>query len=61
MNFTQVKWQSGIVDSLKKGLENSSLRHAFLFVGDAKETVLLANALANALLCEKKGVDACGV
>lgn len=59
MDFAQIKWQSGITDSLKKGISNKSLKHAFLFIGEKETTLKIADALSNALLCESGGPDMC--
>ena len=59
MDFTQIKWQSNITDSLKRGILNNSLKHAFLFIGEKETTLKIAEALANALLCETGKSDMC--
>ncbi|MBQ7039868.1 MAG: hypothetical protein IJN39_04805 [Clostridia bacterium] len=59
MDFTQIKWQSAITDSLKRGISNKSLKHAFLFIGEQDTTLKIAEALANALLCESGNDNMC--
>ena len=59
MDFARIRWQSEIKDSLKKGLNNKTLKHAFLFIGDKETTNDLAHALANAFLCDKKADNMC--
>ncbi|MBR4030620.1 MAG: hypothetical protein IKJ06_04410 [Clostridia bacterium] len=60
MNFKQIKWQKDIILSLKQNISNKTLRHAILFTGENGTSALLANATANALLCEKNTDDMCG-
>lgn len=59
MDFTQIKWQSGIIDSLQRGIKNKSLKHAFLFIGEKETSLKIAEALSNALLCESGGTNMC--
>lgn len=60
MNFNSVKWQDTIVNNLKNSIKNSTLNHAVLFTGNTDSGVLLANAAADALLCDEKSGNACG-
>ena len=59
MDFTQIRWQSAITESLKAGIVSKSLKHAFLFIGEQDTAVNIANALANAFLCESGGSNMC--
>lgn len=61
MDFTQIKWQSAITDSLKHGISKKTLKHAFLFIGEQETSKKIADALANAFLCEQNGSDMCKI
>ena len=61
MNFNSIKWQDSIVNNLKNSIKASTLNHAILFTGNTDSAVLLANATADAILCDEKNGNACGV
>lgn len=61
MNFNSVKWQEETVANLKSNIENKTFSHAVLFCGERSSCINLANACADALLCEKQGNEACGI
>jgi DNA polymerase III subunit delta' len=60
VSFSRVRGQSAAVEVLQAALESGRLAHAYLFtgpVGVGKRT--LARELVKAVLCEKRGKDAC--
>lgn len=61
MDFTEIRWQSAITESLRKGILNNSLKHSFLFIGEKDTSLKVAEALANAFLCEKGGDNMCKI
>lgn len=60
MDFKKIRWQSDIKNNLQQSIKEKTLRHAVLFVGDPGTSGDLADALANALLCDAGGTDMCG-
>ena len=60
MDFSKIKWQTATIQHIQQCILNQSLRHVILFIGENETANLLANATANALLCDKKGVNMCG-
>lgn len=61
MNFNSIKWQDSIVENLKNSIKTSTLNHAILFTGNTSSGVSIANAAADAILCDAKSGNACGV
>ncbi len=59
LNFNSIKWQDSIVNNLKSSIKASSLSHAILFTGNTASGIELANATADALLCDTKEGNAC--
>jgi len=60
LKFEAVKWQDDIINSIRSSILNDRLGHALLLCGNKEECMTLANATADALLCEQKNADFCG-
>ena len=60
MKFEAVKWQDDIISSIRYSILNNSLGHAMLLCGQKDECFKLANAVADAILCEGKDASFCG-
>ena len=60
MNFKQIKWQSATINDIRQSILTKTLRHAVLFIGEKDIAYSLADATANALLCEKNDAEMCG-
>ena len=59
LNFNSIKWQDSIVNNLKSSIKANTLSHAILFTGNTASGIELANAAADALLCDKNEGNAC--
>lgn len=59
LNFNTIKWQDDIVNNLKNAVSNKTLSHAVLFTGNLQSGLMLANALADTLLCDENSDNAC--
>lgn len=61
MKFANIQWQSAIIQNIQQSLLQKTLRHAMLFIGETETALALADAAANAILCDKHGADMCGI
>lgn len=60
MRFEAVKWQDDIIAGIRQSILNNMLGHAMLLCGQKDESLNLAHAVADALLCETQSAVFCG-